>query len=232
MGVMAAAEAVEAFMAVAVFLVVAIVAAAITQEDTATAAITAGGMVTAAAGTEVHRREGPDLEDLVSEDLGTLGVSPPVIERQLLTGGGIRLEETAVGSVEATALAVALAFVAASVNAAFLEVVGSASAAGAADLGLALVGGSVGIPSGIGHRTGIAPGGDTIIHRIPIRTSSRHFSAGSGVLVERLSFSRQAATEAVAAWTVRALVPTRAYYFPHEHRGLDSRGGCHYVTIY
>jgi hypothetical protein len=124
--------------------------------------------------------EDPDLEDLESEDLesedlesedlgsedpGTLVASPPVIERRLLTGGGIRLEETAVGLVEATALAVALGFGAVSVNAAFLVVVASASAsaAGAADLGSALAGGSVGIPSGIGHRTGIARGGNTII---------------------------------------------------------------------
>ena len=198
-------EAVEASTAAADFLVAAITEAAIAGEVPATAAIAAVGMVMGVAGTEVrHRREGPDLEglgsddlgsedpgsadrdsdDLGSEDPGTLVASPPVIERRLLTGGGIRLEETAVGLVEATALAVALGFGAASVDAA------SASVAGAVDLGLALVGGSVGIPSGIGHRTGIARGGDTIIRRIPIRTSSGHLSAGSGVLVERLRFSR------------------------------------------
>jgi hypothetical protein len=162
---------VEASTVVAVFQV-----AAITGEVPASAAIAAVGIVTGVAGTEVrHWREGPDLEDLESEDLesedlgsedpGTLGASPPVIERRLLTGGGIRLEETAVGLVEATALAVALGFGAVSVNAAFLVVVASASAsaAGAADLGSALAGGSVGIPSGIGHRTGIARGGNTII---------------------------------------------------------------------
>jgi len=170
---------VEASTVVAVFQV-----AAITGEVPASAAIAAVGIVTGVAGTEVrHWREGPDLddldsedpdledlesedlesEDLGSEDPGTLGASPPVIERRLLTGGGIRLEETAVGLVEATALAVALGFGAVSVNAAFLVVVASASAAGAADLGSALAGGSVGIPSGIGHRTGIARGGNTII---------------------------------------------------------------------
>jgi len=156
--------------------------AAITGEVPASAAIAAVGIVMEAAGTEVrHWREDPDLEDLGSEDLGsgdrdsddldledlgledsgTLVASPPAIARQLLTGGGIRLEGSAVGLVEATALAVALGFGAASVNAAFLVVV--ASAAGAADLGSALAGGSVGILSGIGHLTGIARGGSTII---------------------------------------------------------------------
>jgi hypothetical protein len=178
MGVMAVA--VEAFMAVAVFLVVAIVAAAIAAVD----------MVTAAAGTEVrHRREGPESEDpesedLDSDDLGTLEASPPVIERRLLTGSGILLEGTAVGLAAARALGVGLVFGAASVDAAL------AGAAGAADLASVLAGGLVGILSGIGHRTGIARGGVTIIRRIPIRTSSGHFSAGSGVLAERLRFSR------------------------------------------
>jgi len=155
-------------------------AAAVVFQAAATAAV---GIVTVVAGSEVrHWREGPDLADLGSEDLdsedpdsddldsedlgledsGTPVASPPVIERRLLTGGGIRLEESAVGLVEATALAVALAFGAASVNAAFLVVVASASAAGAAGLVLVLAGGSAGILSGIGHRTG-TPGGSTII---------------------------------------------------------------------
>jgi hypothetical protein len=173
-GVSTAAGVVEASTAVVVFQV-----AAIAGEVPASAAIAAVGIVMGVAGTEVrHRREGPDLEDLGSEDpdlddldsedlgsedSGTLVASPPVIERQLLTGGGIRLEETAVGLAVARALAVGLVFGAASVNAAFLVVVASASAAGAADLVLALAGGSVGILSGIGHRTGIARGGSTII---------------------------------------------------------------------
>jgi len=186
---------VEASTAVVVFQV-----AAITGEGPASAAIAAVGIVMEVAGTEVrHRREGPDLEDLDSgdlgsedlgsedpdsEDSGTLVASPPAIERQLLTDGGIRSEGTGVGLAAARALGVGLVFGAASVDVAL------AGDAGAADLGLALAGGSVGILSGIGQRTGIARGGDTIIRRIPIRTSSGHFSAGSGVMVERLRFSR------------------------------------------
>jgi hypothetical protein len=197
MEVMVAAEAAEASTGEAeeVFTagVAEVSAAAVVFQAAATAAV---GIVTVVAGSEVrHGREDPDSDDLDSEDLGLddldsedLGLedsgtpvaSPPVIERRLLTGGGIRLEESAVGLVEATALAVALAFGAASVNAAFLVVVASASAAGAADSGLALAGGSDGIPSGIGHRTGIARGGSTVIHRILIRTSGGHLSAGAG----------------------------------------------------
>jgi len=181
------AAVVEAFTAAAVFQ------AAITGGVPATAATAAVGMVTGVAGTEVrHRREVPDLdgldsddpdsEDLDSEDPGTLVASPPVIERRLLTGGGIRLVETAVGLV--TALGAGLVFGAASVDVAL------ASDAGAAGLVLVLAGGSVGILSGIGHRTGIARGGGTIIRPIHIRTSGGHFSARSGVLAQRLRFSR------------------------------------------
>jgi hypothetical protein len=189
-------EAVVASTAVPVFQV-----EAITAEVPASAAIAAVGMVTAAAAMEVRRRrEGPDLEDLESEDLGsedpgledlgledpgTLVASPPVIERRLLTGSGILLEETAVGLAAERALGVGLAGAVVLVDAAL------AGDAGAAGLASVLVTASAGILSGFGHRTGIACGGDTIIRFIPIRTSSGHFSAaGSGVLVERLRFSR------------------------------------------
>jgi hypothetical protein len=190
MEVMGVAVVAEVSTAAAVFQVAAIMAAAIAGEVPATAAIAAVGIVMGVAGTEVRlRREGPDLEDLGSEDLesedpGTLVASPPVIERRLLTGGGIRSEGTAVGLAAARALGVGLAGAAASVAAAL------AGDAGAAGLASVLVTASAGILSGFGHRTGIARGGDTIIRFIPIRTSSGHFSAGSGVVVERLRFIR------------------------------------------